>query len=168
MRPFFPQVSFAHWFQPIHHLGEKNPFLDVRRQQCQVDQLRDPCPGHAKAARHLRTVAHDASVDGLLDLVRERQQDGHSSGLANWFWRYHWLGGEPLCVAFAAAVELAGDDRAAVQCPIGCPHALASATGVVASGAPPVSAMNARTSPLGSSTSTRKITARINPPGFRC
>jgi hypothetical protein len=92
--------------------------------------------------------------------MRERQHDGYAGRLANRFVR-RWQGiNEPRRVALAHAVELSGDRRGAGQCTVGDAHALTFSSGVVSADSLPSLAMNALTSPLGSSTSTLSTTAR--------
>ena len=66
----------ARRFQPIDRLGKENPFLDLRRQQRKVQQLANPRSGEPEPRGYVSTGSDSTTIDGGLDLVRERQHDG--------------------------------------------------------------------------------------------
>lgn len=62
-------------------------------------KLRNSCPGEPQLARRIGPVLDATSVDGVLNLVCERQHDGHACRSANWLGYHRGLVDEPLRVA---------------------------------------------------------------------
>ena len=134
--------------------------------------MTDSRSGESEPAGRLCAVADNAAIDRGLNLVRKRQHDGDAG------WAPHWLGRwrrrtieKGLAVAALGAVELAGEDADAAASVdwnrvFGFVHEFTAMARTDAVGLTFRLVAKTRTSPLGSSTSTRSNTARTKRPRF--
>src|SRR5579884_1192872 len=152
-----PQRPLADRLDAIDRFQEQHPLLQVRREQQQVEEMGQPRAREAESPRDVGLVAQLAVRDRLLDLVRERQHQGHARGPLHG--RRRRLRREALPMPTLDAVKRAGEDLR------GGGHAMASSwvNSLVAAGtssAVEMSVMWTLTLFAGSSTSTRWTTAR--------
>jgi hypothetical protein len=65
-----PQPPLAHRLHAVDGLQLQHPFPDVRRQQGEVEELRDPSPRKLKPPGNIGAVANLSTLDGGLKALR--------------------------------------------------------------------------------------------------
>ena len=107
--------ALGHRLLAVDRLEVEDVRLEIGREQQEVEELGDPCPGEAELAGALGAVAVVAAVDRGLEAVGEGQRLGHARGATDLgrMWG-RGLGGEGPTVPVAHPEEVAREDPLAV------------------------------------------------------